>query len=269
MKTTTKNQPAATYENTVFLTVAAYDDYESQTIALRKSAADHEIPLTLCDVGKPWQGFYHHKIEMMSEHLMKIRDERKRFAFILDSRDVVFIEHLDSIFKKFNALNDGRTIFNHDMPGAPWPSLKDYHCLAMEEAMGSEHVQLNAGMIAGDIETILKIHRHVMALRRELIEGRPRGGLLERLYQDIGTGHSDDDQYLYQVCMTYYPELFRIDYDKELFAVLMSYPKDLREHSDDPRRHDVINNAAIIHSPWLSRDRSRWTDRVLQNRWMR
>ena len=58
------------------------------------------------------------------------------------------------------------------------------------------------------------------------------------------------------------------DYDKKLFAVLLSYPKDIMECSDDPKRHDVINNAAIIHSPWLSRGLE-WNDRAFRNLWKR
>jgi organic radical activating enzyme len=68
--------------------------------------------------------------------------------------------------------------------------------------------------------------------------------------------------------MVYYPEWFKLDYDKELFAVLWHYPKDIREHSSDPRDHSVINNAAIVHSPRLSRA-PEWKDRAFQNRWKR
>lgn len=256
----------ATGDNTVFLTVTAYSDYELQAMTLRQSAADHGIPIVLCDAGESWHSFYHHKIERMGEHLKRAHDDGKHFAFILDCRDVVFIDTLDTVLEKFNAMNDGRVIFNHDMPGAIWPSLNDDLLRAMEEAMGSEHARLNAGMIAGNIETMLQIRHHAMEIRRELKEGSPRHGISKRLYQEIGAGFLDDDQHLYQLCLTYYPELFHIDYNKELFALLMSYPKEVREYSDDPKRHDVINHAAIVHSPWLSRE-SEWIEWALQNKW--
>ena len=271
MNTTVKEHrtcPIATSENTIFITVAAYEDYESKTAVLRQTAEDYGISITFCDMGEPWQGFYQHKIEKMSKHLRRFRDEGKDFAFILDCRDVVFIESIDSILTKFNAMNDGQMIFNQDPPGCVWPSHKGYLAQAVENAMGSEYVRLNAGMIAGNIETILKIQCHVIEIRRELKEGCPRPGIAEMLYQDIGTDYSDDDQHLYQICATYYPELFRNDYNKELFALLMFYPKDIQECSDDPNRHDVINNAAIVHSPWLACGHE-WNDWALQHRWQR
>ena len=263
------NQPAATCENTVFLTVAAYTHHEEKTAAFCKSAEDHGIPIILCDVGEPWQGFYHHKIAVMGERLKRLREEAgKQFAFILDCRDVVFIEPLESVLAKFNALNDGRMVFNHDIHFNVYPHRKGYLVRAMETAMRSQYARLNAGMVAGNIDTILKVQQHTTVLRQELMEGCPRPGILERLYQDIGKKFGNDDQYLYHVCLTYYPELFRLDYGKELFAHLTAYPKDIRECSDNPKRHDVINAAALIHSPRLARGQH-WKRMVFQNRWQR
>lgn len=256
----------ATSENTVFLTVSAFDDFEEQTTAFRETARRHAIPVVFCDEGERWQGFLYHKVERMSLYLKSFAETGKQYAFILDSRDVIFIENLESVLKKFNSIDEGKVIFNHDMPGAVWPTLKDYVQQAMEAAMNSEHARLNAGMIAGKIDTLLAVQNIAMALHSELVSGWPRDGIAKRLYQDIGVQFSDDDQYLYQICMVYYPELFQIDYAKDLFAVLMSYPQDLQEYSDDPRRHDVINSAAIIHSPWLSRE-PEWNERAIQNRW--
>jgi hypothetical protein len=263
-----KTQPAATRDNTVFLSVAAYKNYESVTAALRKSAADYGVPIVLCDIGESWRGFYHHKIETMSERLKHMRDDGKQFAFVLDSRDVVFIEPLDSILEKFNAINDGRVIFNQDVQGKIWPSHHDRLAQVIQESMESPYVRLNAGVYAGAIDSILEIQHLAIKLRRELKEGCPRAGMSAILYQSIGSRFTNDDQHLYQICLTYLPELFRVDNDKKLFAVLWSYPKNTREYSDDPKRHDVINNAAIIHSPWLSR-KSGWNDWAFQNRWQR
>jgi len=265
---TQKKYMTATGENTVFLTVAAYSDHELRTAVLRKSAEDYGVPLVIRDRGEPWLNFYHNKIKRLSEHLKQLHDKGKHFAFFLDCRDVVFIEPVDVILAKFNALYDGRVIFNKDAPGEVWPSHKDYLTRAVEEAMGNKYARINSGMYAGETEKILMIQHHAMTLRQELHEGCPRPGILTKLFQEIGTRHSNDDQHLYQICLTYYPELFHIDCDKELFAVLKSYPQDIREHSGDPNRHDVINNAAIIHSPWMAHG-EKWNDWVMQNRWER
>jgi len=267
-RTILNNQTLATSDNTVFLSVAAYRNYESVTVALRKSAADHGVPLVFCDIGESWRGFYHHKIETMSEHLKRMRDKGKRFAFVLDSRDVVFIEPLDSILAKFNAINDERVIFNQDVHGKIWPSHHAHLAQVIEDVMGSPYTRLNAGIYAGTIDSILKIQHLAIELRRELKEGCPRPGMSTTLFQDIGARFTDDDQHLYQLCLTYLPELFRVDNDKELCAVMWQYPKDIRECSKDQQRHDVINNAAIIHSPWLARE-PEWDDWAFQNRWKR
>ena len=264
----TERQPRATSENTVFLTVAAYKGYELITAALRKSANDYGVLLDIYDTREPWQSFYHNKIERVHDHLAGLREAGKQFAFFLDSRDVVFIEPLDLILAKFNAINDGRVIFNKDVPGKIWPSHHDRLCQTIEEAMNSRYARLNSGMYAGSIDNILQMQHLAIELRHELKKGCPRSGMLQMTYQDMGAKCSDDDQHLYQLCLTYLPELFMVDNNKELFAVLLHYPTDIRECSDDPDRHDVINNAAIIHSPWLSRTPG-WNDWAFQRRWKR
>jgi len=218
-RTILNNQTLATSDNTVFVTVAAYPDHESVTAALRKTAEDHGVPIVFYDVGEPWQGFYHHKIEKMHEHMKHFRDAGKQFAFFFDSRDVVFIDPLDTILAKLNAIYDGRVIFSHDMPGKIWPSHNDHLLMAIEHAMQSEHARIAAGTCAGEIETIMKILQAAIEIRRELKEGRPRPGVLSHLYREIGERHCDDDQHLCQICMAYYPELFRLDYDKELLVL--------------------------------------------------
>jgi len=267
-RTTEKTNIKATSENTVLITVAAYEDYESRTIALRQSAADYGVPIMIIDTKETWRSFYHNKIERMHGHLTQFRDAGNQFAFVLDSRDVVFIEPFDVILAKFNAIHDGRVIFNQDVFCKIWPSHYAPLAHAIEKAMGSQYARLNAGLYAGAIENILSIQQLAMEIRRELKEGCPRPGMAQTIYQDMGARFSDDDQHLYQICLTYRPEWFKIDNDKELFAVLNSYPKDLRKCSDAQRQHDVLNHAAIIHSPWMGSGKE-WRDWVFQNRWER
>ena len=262
------NQPIATSENTAFVTIAAYKDYETVTAAFRQSAENNGVPITLYDTDIAWQNFYVNKIERLYEHLTRLRGTGTEFVFFLDSRDVVFIDPLDVILTKFNAINDGRMIFNQDALGKIWPSHNDSLALAIEEATESKYTRLNAGMYAGGLETILKIQKLAIEMRQELKNESPRSGILETLHREIGARHCDDDQHLYQICLSYHPELIRIDSDKELFAVMRGYPKNLRECSDDPERFDVINNAAIVHSPWMSSCQE-WDDWAFQKRWER
>lgn len=258
----------ATAENTVFLSIAAYEDYETKTRALRKSAEENGVPLELCDAGEPWYGFYRNKIIHMRSHLRRFHERGKRFAFVLDARDVLFIEPVDVVLQKFNALNKGRAIFNKDVPGKVWPSHNEILRREVERKMNSEHARLNAGMLAGAITTLLEIYDLAVSLRTEFVEGNVIGDFARKLYGDIGTAHIDDDQHLFQIGVACRPELFQIDCHKELFAVLMAYPEDIHEHSRDPGRHDVINGAAMIHSPWLSRE-PQWERHAVRNFWKR
>jgi hypothetical protein len=258
----------ATRENTVFLTVAAFEDSESQTRVFRKTAEDNGVPVIYCDEGEKWRGFYFHKIEAMHPRLKRIRHQGYRYAFLLDCRDVVLIEPLDRILEKFNDLNAGKVIFNQDVPGKIWPSHHEQLALEIEKAMNTGYARLNAGAIAGGIDALLTIQQHTMTLRQELLESRPRNGFLQRIYPEIGTHHIHDDQHLYQLCLVCHPEWFQIDCKKQLFAILKSYPQNLNEYSDDPGRHDVIGSAAIVHSPWLAWGQE-WQDRVFQNQWKR
>ena len=258
----------ATRENTVFLAIAAYKDYEQHTFTLRKTAEKCGIPLLLCDQGERWQGFYRHKIEKMQSHLENLFAVGKRFAFILDGRDVAFIDPLDVVLRKFNKLNRGRAIFNHDVPGKIWPSHNETLQREIAGKVHSEHPRLNAGMIASDIVTLLKIQAHATAIRDSLLSGKSQDAFVRKIHHEIGAAHHDDDQHLYQICLACYPEMFHIDCERELFAVIMSYPNVMHEHSNDPTRHDVIHHAAILHSPWLSRgsDWNEWTLEIATQR---
>jgi hypothetical protein len=258
----------ATRENTVFLTVAAFEDSESKTRAFRKTAEARHVPVIYYDENEKWQGFFHHKIRKMMPRLQEFKERDYRYAFILDSRDIIFIDPVDTILEKFNALNDGKMIFNKDVSGTVWPTHHPLMAQEIEKAMGPD-VRLNAGAIAGEIDMILTVQQRVTALRQEFFDGRPRQGIMKKLYALFGKKYVHDDQHLYQICMIYHPELFRIDMRKELFALTRSYPKDVREISYDPDRNNVINTASIIHAPGTSRKDGgdEWVNRALQNWW--
>ena len=239
----------ATLENTAFVTVAAYPDWEQQTEVIRSTAQEQGVPLIVYGKGEPWRGFYHHKIETMRETLKQLQNEGKKYVFILDGRDTAFIDSVDTILAKFNSLYSGKAIFNKDIYCALHPSHCDYLRQAVVDAMGYDWARLNAGFVAGEIDVLLEIQQHCIEIRQELVEGCPRAGILQRLYSDYGAAWIDDDQHLYSICLTYFPDLFCIDHRKDLVAGLWDYQniQDYRLQSDDPHRNDVTNSAAILH----------------------
>jgi len=258
----------ANSNNTVFLTVAAFHDYEKKTRVFRESAKKHNVPVVFCDLGVSWHGFFTHKVLNMKKRLEILKQSGTKYVFVLDCRDVVFIEDIQIIFDKFNSINNGKAIFNLDHNSKIWPSHSDWMLKEMQNAIKNEYAFLNAGMIASHIDTLLTIQAHIINIRDELNSGLPRRGVASRFHNEYGNLHLNDDQNLYQICMTYYPELFQIDIERNLFTILLHYPASVNEVSNDYSRYDSIGNAAIIHSPWLARH-SLWLDWYRLNKWDR
>ena len=248
----------ATHENTVFVTVAAYPDWKEKTAVFRISAASFGIPVMINDTNEQWQGFYHHKIGAMRVCLNLLKSQGKEFAFILDSRDVVFIDPLDTILDKFNNLHSGRVIFNQDIWHL-WPrSVNDLdgYVAELKRVTGDPNPWLNAGCLAGDIDRILVLMECAADIRQGWTSGKPRDGMATRVYRHFPCGqYTNNDQVLYQLCQMYYPELIQLDRNKDLFAIVNAFPN-LNEHCEcpaNPRYDKVINNAGIVHAPALSK----------------
>lgn len=258
----------ATLENTAFLTVDAFENYMRDTKMFRRSASFHRVPVTYLDEGQAWHGFYEHKIRRMRETLTDLREKGKRYAFITDCRDVIFVDDVQTILAKFNAIHKGKALFNMDVFCQAWPHLAGWYLEELQQTKQHHSPNLNAGLIASDIDTLLEIFDLIEILRLEFRDGPQRKGIMQRLRDETGTGYAENDQILYQLCMAYYPEFFEVDHRKELFALIIADPKTPLRFSDDSRRNDVICNASIIHSPGLSREH-RWETWWEEGRWGR
>ena len=235
----------ATKTNTAFITVDTYND-EHKTGVFRWSAEMFRIPVIYCDKNTPWKGSFHHKIELMYPRLLELKRSGIEFVFVLDCRDVVFINPIEVILEKLNSINTGKAIFNKDIPGVALHSRCHVLTEDMKNAMGSKYANLNAGAIASHIDTLLTIQEHAKRLRNEFLAGTKQYGNTNRKL-------CEHDQHIYQVCLVHYPHLFQIDYDKKLFALLFRFPDHLNGCSSDPHKMSVINEAGIIHAPLPAR----------------
>jgi len=248
-----ENPLKATVENTVFITVAAWEAWEKKTEIFRKSAENYGIPVIIRDTNKQWRGFWYHKIDVMQEYLRALTLQGKEFVFIVDSRDVAFIEPFDTILDKFNRINTGRVIFNQDIELCPKGIReKSYYTAALENATGNKCSWLNAGCLVGSISSILNLMAVATSIRQEWIDDQPQSDISQQIYQDFGQRWADNDQVLYQVSQMYRPELIQLDSNKDLFAIIRYFPDELHErciNPDNSRYDKVINDASIVHAP--------------------
>lgn len=243
------NRELANEDNTIILTVDTFGAKSSYSKMFRETAEKNGIPVIFLDEGKPWKGFYQHKIERMIPRLEQFRGEGKRFGFILDSRDVVFIDPFRFMLAKFNAINEGKMIFNTDGLGALYPCGQEWIKSEYRKAVGHFQGFLNAGVLAGSIDVLLEIMSRCTELRADLMEKRPREGIMQRLYDTHGSWSHNDDQYLYQLCHMYYPELFAPDIEKRLCVHLKDMPvRDWRNYYDF-RDGRSLGSSSILHFP--------------------
>ncbi len=242
----------ATPENTVFLSVDTYGPKHGYSSLMRSTAANQGIDVIFLDEGLTWRGFYHHKIERMMSTLRRFRESGKRFAFILDARDIAFLDPLPLMLAKFNAINEGKIVYNTDGLGAMYPCAFEWFREACRRAAGHFQGILNAGVLVGGIDTFLEAMPVCRDIRGALIEGAPWPGVMERLYRAHGSWRKDDDQYLYHICQVYRPELFAPDVEKRLCVHLKGYPTENWPDDHEYRDGCCAGFASILHFPDLA-----------------
>jgi len=276
----------ATKKNTLFMGIACYKDWQKRTYAFRKSANDYEIPIVITDIGIPWNYAFHHKIKRRYDYIKSLKKQNKiQYVFCLDTRDIVFVSHVDRLLFQFNKINTGKVIFNQDV-GQLYPARMNqpYWNNAIEEATGCKHFWLNSGAYCGNIDIVLEMLHNAAMLWTETWKS-PRTVIQKELYrlQKDSWIPKKTDQVPLQLCSIYYPHLFALDYCKEVFAMLTDFPADINMHLSypeciaDPGFFSVINNASIVHAPGLAFIEGRkneeqgrqWTEWVNNKKWER
>jgi hypothetical protein len=249
----TVTQELATPENTVFATVAAFGaNFENATKVFRRSAEHFGFPITFVDQDKEFQGYYEHKIKAMGVELRRQQERGKTFAFLLDCRDIFFLHPMATVLAKFNALHEGRLIFNADFIGETWPVDKIWFLQFLQHLKEKSYVCLNAGFIAGKIETLLTAMEKIEEMRAEFFSGAPKHPVLARVYSEQGLSRQQDDQFWYHLCLALYPELIEVDEKKLLATFIKDFPKREPRFNDDARALDAIGKASVIHGAYPS-----------------
>ena len=259
----------ATLENTAFLSTGAFGNrFNDATEVYRNSALRCGIPLVFVDQEEEFVSFYRHKITGMRDELLHQQQLGKRYAFIMDARDIVFLHSVEIILAKFNAMYDGKTIFNADLSGESWPVCRDWFLQSMQKAGDHPAANLNSGFIVGEIGRILAIMEQIKHYRREFSLGRFPNDIVRRVHEEHGFNLFEDDQFWYSMVMVGHPELFMTDREKRLVAFIRDFPKKAPSFDDDPRQCDSIGKASVVHGSrpaWQTRWKS-WAERIQKTR---
>lgn len=260
---------AATTENTVFLTAAAYEDVDLSMQSFLLSAKQHGVPITPYDTGRQWISYYEHKIHGFLRELYAAKLTGKKYAFSLDSRDIVFIHPVEILLGKFSALYSGKIIVASDVHGVTHPFFRIWLLPELQKRMESPHVEINTGVIAGEIDKLIEVYESIEERRSEYLNDRPYNEIVARLFKDEKSRQrnttqftiDNDDQALHIITALTNPEWYEVDGRKILSAFIRDYrmtPSCL----DDPRDIDSVCTASIVHGSVLANTRSwkGWTE---------
>lgn len=240
----------ATKENTVVCTVCTYNK-ESQIEGFLFSARKHDIFVHVLDWNQPWKGFFHHKVVKIQEHMRQFLAEGKEYFLLLDSRDVFFADPLEIMLAKMNGLPiEDKVCFTAEYCyHRTWPCASDALRDAIFAAHGEPGGILNAGCIGGKIVNYLALLHEMQRMQEDFLTERSR--YLCRLLYEVCDAKwcANDDQFFYSICSVYFPHLFHIDAQKELFANMVFDKSISLNHRIREDIHSDRNpgNASILH----------------------
>jgi hypothetical protein len=242
-------------QNTVVVSVAAWNDADFRTEIFRRSAEKQGIKVHFIDYGAEWQGFYQHKITNLRRELLKQKENGIRYALFADARDVVFVGSAEEIINRFALMDQGNILFAADKPQTVFPFQEPWFQKALAAHCSNGYGVLNAGTYAGNIVAILSLFDECDRLRETAcqLNGMPTIPL-ERALIEGKKFYFDDDQFFVQILQAQgYPGI-HVDTEKQLFAVFdHEYPPIRERISLPPEDERSLGTALILHSPWLSK----------------
>ena len=215
------NKTGATKNNTVFVTVGAYPNRDLM-LGFLLSARKHDITVHIQDYQEKWEGFVEHKIIRMRKTLKEYQKQGKEYAFVLDSRDVLFCGTLAQILKRFNdAYNPETVLFTGEYWHSLWPHNPGWLLDALVELTEKQQNQklgiLNAGCYAGYIPNILRMFVIFEEIRNDYLTGKPKRIVSQKLWKEVRDKFKNDDQFFYNIVQFYHPRFIQVD-QKNLFA---------------------------------------------------
>ena len=224
----------------LFLTYGAYGNNTKILDFRKRNAKKFGIDLYILGEGTEWQGLYGTKTLAFYNKLLEFRGIYK-YCIAVDARDTAFIDTKDNILEQFHKIYDGRVIFCTDHYRPKWHFTADWF-LDMVEQHYTGWGFANTGLIAGEIEKILKIYEHLLGIYHTLKHTRlridfekrniniPQMNTLTKLESIVDRIVKEDEfrpgkhihnanQFLLYILQTQgYVELIKPDIERELFA---------------------------------------------------
>ena len=243
----------ATAKNTIFISIAAWLDWERKAEYFLRSAAKQEIDVILLDKGKRWEGFYHHKVSQLVQTLERFHEQQPQLEYVVytDARDVVFVKSQKEIFKLLNSFDDDKVWFNADKPRT-WPFQARWFVRAIERTYGAGNIA-NSGCYVGRIENVISLLRDCVQLHSRLVEQKPDKGTIEALLiNEMKASYLQDDQYHIQALQALGSSKIAIDKDRQVFACFDGGFPLLKTAPEKGSNGTMpLGTAGILHSPWM------------------
>lgn len=264
----------ANVENTIFFSVAEYENPDFVTEPLRMTADHFKIPLEFAIYGgKSYRCNSETKFNKILSFLYKQQFLGKEFCLFCDARDVVFVDTAANILNRYNALNSTGVLFNANSFCGTWPcELYDYTKTIVENFGGRGVV--NSGVYIGSIQNVISLIQDSINLIENVATDDYDNVLFETLTPELVINFKEhkhkyisSDQFAIQTLQFLSHPLINVDSEKQLFAVFgEKYPL---VHKRINRNCFAVNwetlgddcyigKAKILHSPWLSKNRIAW-----------
>ena len=257
--------------NTVFLTVAAWPDWETKTEIFLRSAKKQDVPVELLDKNEPWKGYYHHKIVRMKERLaawQNIRPEIKYVVFT-DSRDVVYVKPKREILSLLADASDEKVLFALDNRFRTWPMQKTWLAHRIALKYGFDGV-LNSGCYAGRIDHVIELFSECIRIHEILVTGnRSMNSVLKMVHNELKPEYLYSDQFHLHVAQALWSDRIAVDEPRKVFACFKGGFPPLKTGPQLGSCGEMpLGTAGILHSPWmLHRDKHSKKDMNAWRNW--
>jgi len=245
----------ATIDNTLFLSVADWEKPEEHIQWFDASARMHGVNIEWVSWQNQWEGFIQNKVIKVLEHLLQ--QKGKKYAFVLDSADVIFAKSVQEILDTFNRVYDGGVLFNCDYDGVMWPFFDPMLQWYISTNYGKNGI-VNAGCYCGLITDIISLLEQILDVREQIINkdykqlytklfaASQSCGYENKVYDSTGR-LINDDQWVLHAMQTEYNPLIKTDRYKQIFALTNAIHNQSRSVYD----RDCLGGAGILHIPHI------------------
>jgi hypothetical protein len=241
-------------KNTIFITIAAWADWESKLDVYLRSAKKQSIQVELLDKEIQWKGYFYHKIYLLRKRLLEWQTTRSdiRYVIFTDARDVVFIKPKQTILTLLGEVDEEKVLFALDNKLRTWPMNKIWLVQRITLRYGIDGI-INSGCFAGRIDRIIELLTECVRIHENLVSAKIIPHTIEAMiYAELEDKYLDSDQFHFHIVQAKWSNLIDIDVNRRVFACfrdgfpLIKTAPELGSNGTMP-----IGTAGILHSPWM------------------